>query len=56
MSTSRFEFEEGTASKFWEITVTGGTITVRFGRLGSDGQASTKTFATPQEVTFPPFS
>jgi len=50
MSTSRFEFEEGTASKFWEITVTGGTITVRFGRLGSDGQASTKTFATPQEA------
>jgi predicted DNA-binding WGR domain protein len=40
-----FEFSAGTSHKFWEITVQGVSHTVRFGRIGSDGQAKTKTFA-----------
>jgi DNA ligase-1 len=40
----RFEFEEGSASKFWEIRVAGCDVTVRYGRLGSDGQTRTKSF------------
>lgn len=41
----RFEFSDGTSSKFWEIEVSGKQHTVRYGRLGTDGQAKTKDFA-----------
>jgi uncharacterized protein YwqG/predicted DNA-binding WGR domain protein len=43
----RFELKEGSSSKFWEVTVSGSTLTVRFGRIGSEGQEKSKTFATP---------
>lgn len=42
----RFERVEGTSSKFWEIAVDGASHTVRFGRLGTNGQSKTKTFAS----------
>jgi len=41
----RFEFKDGKSDKFWEITVEGDSFTVRFGRVGTDGQTSTKTYA-----------
>ncbi len=41
----RFELVEGRSSKFWEILVAGAEVTVRYGRIGSQGQASTKAFA-----------
>jgi DNA ligase-1 len=41
----RFEFTEGTSSKFWEITQSGSDVTTRWGRIGSAGQSKTKTFA-----------
>lgn len=40
-----FEFVEGSSSKFWEISVTGVDVMVRFGRIGSDGQTRTKSFS-----------
>ena len=40
----RFEFKEGSSNKFWEVTVSGNTLTVRFGRVGSAGQEKSKTF------------
>jgi DNA ligase 1 len=40
-----FEFVEGTSSKFWEVSVCGSELTTRWGRIGSDGQSRTKTFA-----------
>jgi DNA ligase-1 len=40
-----FEFAKGDSSKFWEIAITGAEVTVRFGRIGSNGQTSTKNFA-----------
>ena len=40
----RFEFTEGTASKFWEVSVQGTQVTVRFGRIGTQGQTQTKSF------------
>jgi predicted DNA-binding WGR domain protein len=40
----RFEFREGKSSKFWEIAVNGHEHTVRFGRIGSNGQSQTKSF------------
>jgi DNA ligase-1 len=39
-----FELVEGTASKFWEVSVAGKEMTTRWGRLGSGGQSKTKAF------------
>lgn len=41
----RLEFVEGASNKFWEIEVVGKEVTVRYGRIGTNGQANTKTFA-----------
>jgi uncharacterized protein (TIGR02996 family) len=40
----RFEFEEGSSHKFWEIVVEGNAYTVRYGKVGTEGQVQTKTF------------
>ncbi len=40
----RFEFAEGASNKFWEIEIEGDQVTTRWGRLGTDGQAKTKSF------------
>ena len=42
----RFEFVEGTSSKFWEITNNIREITVRYGRIGTNGQTQTKSFTS----------
>ena len=41
----QFEFKEGSSNKFWEVTVSGNTLTVRFGRVGSAGKKNRKHFA-----------
>jgi uncharacterized protein (TIGR02996 family) len=43
----RYEFKEGSSSKFWEITVEGKKVTTRWGRIGTAGQSKTKSFASP---------
>ncbi|HNL22885.1 MAG TPA: WGR domain-containing protein, partial [Rhodocyclaceae bacterium] len=40
------EFQGDGSQKFWEITVSGSAHTVRFGRIGSQGQSQTKSFAS----------
>lgn len=40
-----FEFSEGTSNKFWEVELSGNSVTTRWGRIGSDGQSKTKEFA-----------
>jgi len=40
----RFEFVDGGSDKFWEISASGTEVTVRFGRNGTNGQTSTKSF------------
>ena len=42
--TRRFEFVGGNSAKFWEVTVVGKDVTVRYGRLGTSGQAQAKSF------------
>lgn len=42
----RFELVEGSSSKFWEVEMAGCDVTVRFGRLGTNGQSKTKSFAS----------
>jgi predicted DNA-binding WGR domain protein len=44
-TTRRFEFSEGNSNKYWEITIQGTETTVRFGRIGTAGQTSAKSFA-----------
>lgn len=41
----RFEFVEGNSSKFWEVSVAGTEIVVRYGRVGSEGRSTAKAFA-----------
>ena len=43
-TTRRFEFSEGSSNKFWEITVNDVKVTVRYGRIGSQGQTNVKSF------------
>lgn len=46
----RYELVEGTSSKFWEIQLEGTSFTTRFGRIGTDGQTSTKEWKTAAEA------
>lgn len=46
----RYEFVEGTSSKFWEIELDGSSFTTRWGRIGTDGQEKTKDYASPAEA------
>jgi DNA ligase-1 len=45
VSKRRFEFVGGGSDKFWEISVSGKDVTVRFGRNGTNGQSSVKTLS-----------
>ena len=47
-SARRFEFTDGTSSKFWEIEVSDCQYTVRYGRLGTTGQSKTKVAASEE--------
>ncbi|ATB30739.1 WGR and DUF4132 domain-containing protein [Melittangium boletus] len=40
----RFEFTDGSSQKFWEIDLQGTGFTVRWGRIGTDGQTQQKSF------------
>lgn len=42
----RFEFEEGTSSKFWEVELNGNSLTTCWGKIGTAGQSKTKEFPT----------
>ncbi|MET9657317.1 DUF4132 domain-containing protein [Streptomyces sp. NPDC006510] len=44
----RWEYIEGTASKFWETEAEGAVVTVRYGRCGSDGRTQTKEYASAE--------
>ena len=43
--TKRFQFVEGNSSKFWQTEVCGAEVHIQFGRIGTSGQAVTKSFA-----------
>jgi len=47
----RYEFQDGSSSKFWEVEVEGEKLTVRFGRIGTNGQTKEKTFASAAAAT-----
>lgn len=47
MSTTTLTFEEGASSKFYVLALADTTLTIRFGRIGSQGQEKCTTFKTP---------
>ncbi|WP_165245522.1 DNA ligase [Paludisphaera soli] len=44
-ATRRFELIDGGSEKFWEVARDGCEVTVRYGRIGTTGQAKSKTLA-----------
>ncbi|MFO0600598.1 MAG: WGR domain-containing protein [Myxococcaceae bacterium] len=46
----RFEFVEGSSSKFWEVKVEGEQQIVRFGKIGTPGQTKEKDFDSAGEA------
>ena len=46
----RFELVDGKSSKFWEIKQHGSQYTVRFGRIGTEGQARTKDMGSSEKA------
>lgn len=42
----RFEFRDDKSSKFWAVEQAGGEVSLAWGRIGTKGQAQTKTFAS----------
>src|SRR5579883_2328895 len=42
--------KEGSAHKFYEVTVDGTQVKIRFGRIGDHGQIQTKTYPTPEKA------
>lgn len=41
----RFEFQEGSSNKFWEVELNGNSVKTTWGRIGTDGQSKSKDFA-----------
>jgi len=46
----RLELVDGTSRKFWEVGVEKVSMTVRWGRLDTEGQTQTKSFASADEA------
>ena len=46
----RYEFAEGGSNKFWEINLTGKSFTTTYGKIGTDGQTTIKTFGSDAEA------
>ena len=46
----RFEFNEGTSNKFWQIKVTQTTVEIHWGKIGSKGTHKVMSFDTPSQA------
>lgn len=47
---ARYELVEGTSSKFWDIALDGASFTTTYGKIGTAGKATTKSFASDAEA------
>ncbi|MBK7117929.1 MAG: WGR domain-containing protein [Comamonadaceae bacterium] len=43
--TKFFDYKDDKSAKFWEVTQAGSTVTVRYGKTGTNGQTQEKVFA-----------
>ena len=46
----RYEYKDAKSHKFWEVSVSGKKVNIRYGKLGTDGQTSLKELSTPAEA------
>jgi len=46
----RYEFSEGSSNKFWQIDLTGKSFTTTYGKIGTGGQTTIKTFKTDADA------
>jgi predicted DNA-binding WGR domain protein len=46
-----FEFVDGSSFKFYEVSTSGNQVTVRFGRIGTEGQTQVKTLTDADAAT-----
>jgi predicted DNA-binding WGR domain protein len=46
----RYEFSEGSANKFWEINLSGKSFTTTYGKIGTDGQTTIKSWKDSAEA------
>jgi len=45
-----FEYADGKSFKFWKIEMDGNDVVTRYGRIGSDGQETRKSFDSPERA------
>lgn len=50
INTAYLELSDGQSHKFYEITVNGADVTIRYGRINTSGQSSSTTYATPEKA------
>jgi predicted DNA-binding WGR domain protein len=50
MAKRYFEFKDAKSHKFWEVSVSANKVTIRYGKVGTDGQTSVKELGTPAEA------
>jgi predicted DNA-binding WGR domain protein len=46
-----FEYKDEKSNKFWEVSISGKKMTVRYGKIGVIGQTLAKEFASPKDAT-----
>jgi predicted DNA-binding WGR domain protein len=46
----RYEFSEGSSSKFWEIKLDGSSFTTTYGKIGTPGQTTLKQWKDASEA------
>src|SRR5262245_40404203 len=46
----RYEFSEGSSNKFWEIKLEGKGFTTTYGKIGTNGQTTLKTWKSEDEA------
>ena len=46
----RYEFSEGTSNKFWQIDLSGKSFTTTYGKIGTAGQTTVKSYKTDAEA------
>ena len=46
----RYELSDGSSNKFWDITLSGKSLTTNFGKIGASGQTQIKAFGSDAEA------
>ncbi len=50
MAKRYFEYKDAKSSKFWEVSVSGKKVNIRYGKIGTAGQSTLKELSSPVEA------